>query len=89
MVFDWQAVAADQLRCPREVQFVVPVRVNFGDCVKVVGNESALGCWDSNRAVPLKWNEGNIWTNKVDLSPGPYEFKVGTHLALFDDHLMH
>lgn len=70
-----KGATSDQQYCPREVQFVVPVQVNFGDCVKVVGNESALGCWDCTRALPLQWNEGNIWTQKVDLNPGAYEFK--------------
>ncbi|CAD7695848.1 unnamed protein product [Ostreobium quekettii] len=67
--------ASEQLCAPREVKFIVPVRVNYGDSVKVVGNESALGGWDYDRGIPLQWSEGNIWTNKVDLNPGAYEFK--------------
>lgn len=59
----------------RMVKFVVPVEVNYGDSVKVVGNEPPLGSWDCSQAVALKWNEGNVWTNQVDLPPGMYEFK--------------
>jgi len=70
-----KGLATGQLRAPREVKFIVPVEVKYGDSVKVVGNESALGAWDCDRGVQLQWSEGNIWTKIVDLNPGSYEFK--------------
>jgi len=43
----------------------------------VVGNLPALGAWDAQRGLKLKWSEGHVWAAAVDLEVGSkVEFKV-------------
>lgn len=58
------------------VKFSVPVKVDFGDKVKVVGSHPSLGSWDCNSGIELNWNEGHIWEREVKIAPGEHEFKV-------------
>jgi len=57
------------------VKFSVPVQVDFGQTVKVVGNHPALGSWDTGNGVELEWNDGHVWEKQVHITPGEYEFK--------------
>lgn len=65
------------------MRFSVPVQVEFGQSVKVVGNHPALGSWDTDNGVELEWNDGNVWEKLVHISPGIYEFKVNVLLEFF------
>ena len=67
------------------VKFSVPVRVDFGETVKVVGNHPALGSWDTGNGVELEWNDGHVWEKQVHITPGEYEFKVFSLCTSFSE----
>lgn len=51
-----------------QVRFSIPYRCNFGQHVRIVGNDPCLGSWDLERAVPMAWTEGDVWTADVVFS---------------------
>eukprot|EP00210_Caulerpa_lentillifera_P004292 g4095.t1 len=61
--------------CCSSVKFSVPVRVDFGDTVKVVGNHPLLGSWNTDEGLELEWSDGHIWEKETNITPGEYEFK--------------
>ena len=70
-----QSAASEELLLSR-VRFTVPVQVDFGETVKVVGNHPVLGSWDTENGIELEWKDGHIWEKQVHITPGEYEFKV-------------
>jgi len=53
-------------------------QVDFGSAIKVVGTGRDLGDWDPNKGLSLTWQEGDVWTAKVDVPVGEtLKFKVG------------
>ena len=52
------------------VRFAVHKRVEYGQCLRVVGDLQELGGWDVQRAPALAWGEGDVWTGEVALPPG-------------------
>ncbi|GMH38801.1 hypothetical protein BSKO_06699 [Bryopsis sp. KO-2023] len=67
--------AAEVSDTKKETRFRVPVRVNFGERVLIVGNDPALGGWAIEKAVVMEWTEGDMWEASVKISPGVHEFK--------------
>ena len=59
-----------------QVQLVVKHSVDFGDTIKVVGDASATGEWDTEEALAMEWEEGDVWTASAELPPEQHEFKV-------------
>mmetsp|Transcript_17856 Transcript_17856/g.45762 ORF Transcript_17856/g.45762 Transcript_17856/m.45762 type:complete len:794 (-) Transcript_17856:330-2711(-) len=57
------------------IVFRVQKEVPFGNRLKVVGGPGPLGAWDSERAVPMQWDAGHVWSARVPLAPGECEFK--------------
>lgn len=58
-------------------------QINYGESLKVVGNQKQLGEWDAGRALPLKWSEGDVWTATTELPVGvDVEFKVGVSVGV-------
>lgn len=57
-------------------RFSVPVHLEYGDRVVIVGSDPALGSWAIDNAVLLEWTDGDVWEGIVDLGPGHHEFKV-------------
>jgi len=54
------------------------MQVSFGSAIKVVGTGPDLGDWDPNKGLSLTWQEGDVWTAKVDVPVGEtLKFKVG------------
>ncbi len=49
------------------VCFTIQHHAKFGEVVKVVGADSALGNWDVVAAPTLEWNEVSAW---VERAPG-------------------
>lgn len=64
-------------RCARNITFCVHYSTNFGQNLAVVGNTTALGSWNPNKAVPLKWTSGNYWIGpgKLSTDDGVAEYK--------------
>ena len=58
------------------IRFRVSAHVEFGQQVFVVGSEEALGGWKADKAVCLKWSEGDHWMGSVDVPRvGMIEYK--------------
>lgn len=53
-----------------KVSFTLPHHVEFGQEICVVGEADTLGKWDATAAVPLNWNDGDIWTVEAELPIG-------------------
>ena len=51
------------------VRFAVHKRVEYGQCLRVVGDLPELGGWDVQRAPALTWGEGDVWTGELALPP--------------------
>jgi len=41
--------------------------VQFGDVIKLAGDDPVLGEWDVARAVSLAWSPGDVWTTTLCL----------------------
>lgn len=52
------------------VTFKLQYRCKFGQNLYIVGICSELGCWDVAKAVPLQWNDGDVWSTNVTLEAG-------------------
>lgn len=59
------------------VAISVSRRVDWGESVAVVGQDTVLGSWQPIQSLPLTWSEGDVWSAVVGLPPGVHEFKVG------------
>jgi hypothetical protein len=57
-----QSAIAENPKIP--VSFLVNHRVEFGEHLKVVGSEEALGGWEVNRGLELQWAEGHVWSGE-------------------------
>eukprot|EP00191_Tetraselmis_sp_GSL018_P020771 CAMPEP_0177592142 /NCGR_PEP_ID=MMETSP0419_2-20121207/8393_1 /TAXON_ID=582737 /ORGANISM="Tetraselmis sp., Strain GSL018" /LENGTH=365 /DNA_ID=CAMNT_0019082971 /DNA_START=227 /DNA_END=1321 /DNA_ORIENTATION=- len=60
--------------CPRYSQTKVELRLSkalqYGSNLYVVGNTEALGAWNTSRAQPLTWSEGDVWQGVVEICKG-------------------
>lgn len=52
------------------VTVLIKKQVEFGETMKLVGNQSFLGDWDVNNGPSLKWTEGHVWETKLDVPIG-------------------
>jgi hypothetical protein len=53
-------------------------QVEFGECIKAVGNENIFGSWQADKAVNLKWHDGDCWKTTLNIPIGKsLKFKVG------------
>mmetsp|Transcript_8240 Transcript_8240/g.16524 ORF Transcript_8240/g.16524 Transcript_8240/m.16524 type:complete len:400 (+) Transcript_8240:70-1269(+) len=76
-VEDIEATATDV--GPRlHLHVTVPLSVNFGEHLRLVGSCPELGEWDVNSAPQFRWTAGDLWQLDVDFAPGlePTEFKL-------------
>lgn len=61
----------------KSLEFVVEdCHVEFGQELRVVGGDSALGAWDTTKAVPLRWTEGDTWVGTTELASETEETQV-------------
>jgi alpha-amylase len=45
--------------------------------VAVVGNHTALGAWQEDKGVSLKWSAGDVWAGQVEVpAGGTIEYKL-------------
>ncbi|KAG2423257.1 hypothetical protein HYH02_015358 [Chlamydomonas schloesseri] len=52
------------------VTFKIHRHVEYGQSLLIIGSGPELGAWDSTKAVPLEWGEGDNWTAKLTLPVG-------------------
>ena len=53
------------------------MQVEFGESIKMVGNEACLGAWDLGKGVDLTWTDGDVWRGTVEIPVGaPLRFKA-------------
>jgi len=58
------------------VYFSVARKLNFGESVFLCGGHPVLGNWDPSNAIPLKCENEQFWSIRVNLPvPGKYEYK--------------
>lgn len=59
------------------ITFSVPFEVAFGQSLRLVGSDEAMGGWEIDSAVDMTWSEGHVWTADVALPVGATaEFKL-------------
>jgi hypothetical protein len=46
------------------VQFKIVKHVEFGESLRVVGSDPALGGWEVEQGVALSWSEGDVWSGE-------------------------
>ena len=56
-----------------KIIFSVNYNSRFGEEVAILGSLAKLGFWELSGALPLKWNEGNIWTGEINLEDEDYQ----------------
>lgn len=64
------------------VAISVSRRVDWGESVAVVGQDTVLGSWQPCQSLPLSWSEGDVWSAVVGLPPGVHEFKVNIEMPV-------
>lgn len=67
-------------RARRVIQFRLNYETYYGQDVFVVGSVPALGFWDPQKAVPLRWCPGHVWSGDatVSVEDGNIEYKFIT-----------
>ena len=58
--------------------FEMKYNTRMGEDLGVIGSISQLGMWDQNKALKLKWHEGNIWNTTINYNftqNSNFEFK--------------
>ena len=62
-----------------KVNFNIHKKIMYGHEVCIVGSAKEFGGWDNERALPLKWSEGDVWKGEVEMTPGGVaEYKMFT-----------
>lgn len=72
------ASASFRLSASFTFEFAVPnCELAFGEGLKAVGSDEALGSWDAAKGVELQWGEGNNWSGSAELPGGAQvQFKL-------------
>jgi len=69
-------LAAAPAQCSNEFCHMA-AQANFGESLKVVGSNEALGNWDVSRSPSMTWTDGDVWRLELALPPGEQiHFKV-------------
>ena len=61
-----------------KIIFSIKYNTQFGEEVGILGSIPDLGNWNQNQIFYLHWNNGNIWTGKIDFGTTPlvdFEYK--------------
>ena len=61
-----------------KIIFSINYNSSYGEDVAVLGSLSKLGLWELSGALPLSWNEGNVWTGEINIEDDDwqnFEFK--------------
>mmetsp|Transcript_12590 Transcript_12590/g.32260 ORF Transcript_12590/g.32260 Transcript_12590/m.32260 type:complete len:421 (+) Transcript_12590:1-1263(+) len=59
-----------------EVEFSLTQQVDFGEGLRLVGGDAALGSWDVSSGPNMTWGEGHVWRTALRLPVGTScEFK--------------
>jgi hypothetical protein len=62
-----RAIAEEKDETLVTLRFQIRHHVEFGDSIYLVGSTHELGRWDIQKAVPLVWSSGDVWTVSVDI----------------------
>ncbi|KAI8466497.1 MAG: hypothetical protein J3K34DRAFT_524496 [Monoraphidium minutum] len=58
------------------VRFWLKFSVGYGQSVRVIGGNPALGAWDVSKAPRMVWSNGDLWSAELELDAGTvYEYK--------------
>jgi hypothetical protein len=49
------------------VRFQLPYHCKYGQRLCLIGSSGNLGAWDVANAVPMEWNEGDVWSVELQL----------------------
>lgn len=49
------------------MKFNLSYRCDFGQHLRLIGTGEKLGEWDLQRAVPMTWTDGDVWTVELKL----------------------
>ncbi len=52
------------------VTFKVQYKTAYGQRLRLVGSDPALGSWSIDRALPMQWGVGDLWVANVALPVG-------------------
>ncbi|KAL6138859.1 hypothetical protein ACLB2K_064138 [Fragaria x ananassa] len=52
------------------VKFQLQKECSFGQQFLIVGDDPILGSWDPERAIPMDWSDGNVWSVELDIPVG-------------------
>lgn len=50
--------------------FKIHLPTRFGENLYIIGNDACVGSWSLDRAVPMQWSDGNVWTLPLALPNG-------------------
>jgi hypothetical protein len=52
-------------------------QTDYGQRVRLVGNQPFLGNWDGSKGPSLKWGQGHVWSATINVPVGvDVDFKV-------------
>lgn len=72
----------------RDVTLSLPLRVQFGEHLRLCGSETLLGSWNVDKAPELEWTEGDVWVIRMELPAGfESEFKF-VHVLADQQHVI-
>ena len=61
-----------------KIIFSINYNSSYGEEVAVIGSLAKLGLWELRGALPLSWNEGNVWIGEINIEDDDwqnFEFK--------------
>ena len=58
-----------------KIIFEMKYQTQMGQELGVIGSFDQLGNWNQDKALKMKWNEGNIWMIEVPYNGMDFEFK--------------
>ncbi|TKY65862.1 Glucoamylase protein [Spatholobus suberectus] len=69
--------AQEQPKEPKTIHVTFQLQRNckFGEQFLVVGNDPLFGSWNPANAIPMTWSEGHVWTVKMGVPAGKFQFK--------------
>lgn len=63
-------------------RFTVHYETKIGEDLFVIGSHEKLGAWAIDKAYPMTWTEGNVWTGDIDLpASGVFFYKYVVKIA--------
>ena len=71
-----RAISTKETAKRAQITVSVPLRVNYGEHLRLVGSSDLLGAWSIEEAPKMKWTEGDVWMTTLEVPLGfESEFK--------------